>query len=75
MFSGLIILELSLSFIVTEICPGAMTGDAKIFEKYDRSMAGLRESKKVKKHCVGCVRVADNFPLIRLVVLEVISEQ
>lgn len=41
MFSGLIILELRLSFIVTEICPGAMTGDAKIFEKYDGCVAGL----------------------------------
>lgn len=75
MFSGLIILELRLSFIVTEICPGAMTGDAKIFEKYDGCMARLRESKEVGKPGVGCVRAADNFPLIGLVVLEVISEQ
>lgn len=42
MLSGLIILELRLSFIVTENCPGAMTGDAKIFEKYDGCMADVR---------------------------------
>lgn len=75
MFSGLIIFELSLSFIVTENCPGAMTGDAQIFEVSDGCMANLREPEKVEKHDTGCGRRADNFPLVRLVVLEVISEQ
>lgn len=45
MFSGLIILDLRLRFIVTENCPGAMTGDAKMFEKYD----GCMEAERVQE--------------------------
>lgn len=62
MFSGLIILELRLSFIVTENCPGAMTGDAKILEKDNGCTANLRESKTVEKHDVGCGRLQAIFP-------------
>ena len=46
MFSGLIIFDLKMSFIVAENCPGAMTGDAKIFEKYDGCMVKLGESPR-----------------------------
>lgn len=46
MFSGLIILDLRLCFIVTEKCPGSMTGDAKIFEKYDGCRANVREGPR-----------------------------
>lgn len=47
MFSGLIIFDLKLSFIVAENCPGAMTGDAKIFkEKYDGCIVKLGESPR-----------------------------
>ena len=73
MFSGLLILDLRLSLIVTEVCPGATTGDPQIFEDQDGCPAeGDSEEEKRKS---GCRRSCRPQLLGRGVVLDVVSKR